>query len=252
MNHTTITKRFKGYSESISCVQNNAPNVSYILTETGVAIGNSPLNFSDAFGATLLSVNFNLASMVRGVARISDLGRPAAGHSSWVPDNSSNNPGPSVRAPFAADALVAEFVGKEEGVAVAETSVEGGGEDGMVSAYAAYKGGLKRVAIVNVRIWNKSDGNGRGMRVFEVPVGNGVQSVRIRRLSAEKGSEAMGFDLGGKGDNVTWAGEQWTYKVDRGIGHFPSENLTEETVRVKNGVAEVKVPSSEAVIVFVG
>ena len=61
---------------------------------------------------------------------------------------------------------------------------------------------------------------------------------------------ALGYDIGGSDANVTWAGEQWSYKIDNGKGHFP-HGKQEETVQVKKGVAEVKVPDSEAVIVWI-
>lgn len=59
----------------------------------------------------------------------------------------------------------------------------------------------------------------------------------------------MGLDLGGADDNVTWAGEQRTYKIDRGLRHFPTGHSIQETVKVKNGQVTIVVPDSAAIIV---
>jgi hypothetical protein len=254
MNHTAITSRFIGYEESINYVRRHNSSVQYVLSETGTAIGNPgpPIWYCDAFGSALWSVDFNLAAMVRHVSRVDDSGRPAAAHSSWVPDNSSSsNPGPSVRAPWAVDPMIVDFIGTTPHLVV-ELGIPGSPQ--VMSAYAGYlasTGTLDRVALVNMHPWKLSSGTPREVRAFDLFIGSGKSQVRVQRLHADQGEEALGYDLGGPQGNVTWAGEQWTYKLDKGKGHFPLGKTQEETVKVSGGVAKILVPDSEAVIVWI-
>lgn len=134
-----------------------------------------------------------------------------------------------------------------------------------LSAYAVYGGNnkLQRMALVNMRLYNGTaaaaggSGKKRTSETFRFPVGDDeVKEVKVRRLRADLGAAAMGFDFGGAGHNVTWAGEQWSKSVDDGKGHFPhggSGTKEEEvqTVKVEDGIAAVEVPDSEAVIVSI-
>ena len=253
MNHSAITQRFIGYEESINYVRSVNTSVQYVLSETGTAIGSPspPLFFCDAFGSALWSVDFNLASMVRYVSRVDDSGRPEAAHSSWTPDNSSDQVGPSVRAPFAVDPMMVDFIGKNPH-SVVELAVADNPD--LMAAYGGYltsTGKLDRVALINMHPWKQSSGDTRLVRAFDLPLGSGIQQVRVQRLHADQGEEALGYDLGGAAGNVTWAGEQWTYKIDKGAGHYPTGMVEQENVTVSNGVAQILVPDTEAVIVWI-
>lgn len=246
MNHTAMTSHLTNYVKSITYLRNNFPNVPYILPETGSSIGSHPLNYSNAFGSTLWSSAFQLAAMARGVERISMTQRPVAKHSLWVPNDSVSDkgmPGPSVRAPFTAQPFVADFIGKD-GSSVVEVL-----GNPFATAYAAFGAGgsAERIAIVNLRLWYKGCGGPRGAMRFDVGVGAGSKAT-LKRLHAASGVTAMGFDIGGPGENITWAGEQWTYKVDKGKGHVIGP--TEETLPVTDGSVTITVPDSEAVILY--
>ncbi|KAK8008368.1 hypothetical protein PG991_010919 [Apiospora marii] len=132
-----------------------------------------------------------------------------------------------------------------------------------LSAYAAYSGAsshgsdggkLERVALLNMRLYNGTEqGASRGSQIFQVLVGSSdVDEVEVRRLHADLGAAAMGFDHSGPEHNATWAGEQWSKKVDDGRGHFPQgAGEVVEKVQVRDGVAVVEVPDSEAVMVSI-
>jgi hypothetical protein len=248
MNHTDIVTKLKRHLESINFVENNHSSVRYIFSETGSAL-NAPLKWSSGFGATLWSVDFQLAAMTHGVKRVVDSGCPAAKHSSWVPDDSvADGDGPQVRAPFTANAFVADFVGSESRSAILEVNMK----QDLLSGYVIYNnetGKQERLALLNLRAWDNATDAERGHQAFSVPVGN-AGSVKISRLHADRGIFATGFDIGGTKNNVTWAGEQWSYLVDKGKGHFPARQLEEETITAENGRAVVKVAQSEAIIVY--
>ncbi|KAL3961226.1 hypothetical protein ACCO45_002749 [Purpureocillium lilacinum] len=117
--------------------------------------------------------------------------------------------------------------------------------------YDNKSGKLQRVALVNMRLYNGTASAKRERMTFQVNVGTGVKEVKVRRLRADKGVAAMGYDFGGPTSNVSWAGEQWSHGVDFGKGHFRSGKVEEKVVKVKNGVASVVVPDSEAVMLLV-
>ncbi|KAK8016685.1 glycoside hydrolase family 79 protein [Apiospora rasikravindrae] len=151
----------------------------------------------------------------------------------------------------------AHVVDAEEDVTIQELDLDTEANPHL-SAYAVYSSGrLGRVALVNMRLYNgtaAAAGNGgyveRGSEVFQIPVGDGVEEVQVQRLHADLGAAAMGYDYGGEQHNVTWAGEQWSKKVDEGKGHFTQGgSQVVEIVKVSGGVASVEVPDSEAVMV---
>lgn len=252
MNHTAITSRFPPIDKSIKYINNNYNNLAYVISETGSAIGAQPVDFSASFGAALWAVDFHLLAMSRGVKRISNTMRPEATHSYWIPDNSggSKTKGPAVHGIFASAPFIADFVGNGSIGKVVEIEIPG--KPDLLSGYALYDQDTKaieRLALVNLKEWYPGLSPKRGNATVSLDVGDSIESVTIRRLHAQNGAAAMGLDLGGADDNVTWAGEQWTYTIDRGMGHIPTGHAIRETVKVENGQVVVVVPDSEAVIV---
>ncbi|KAK8090139.1 hypothetical protein PG997_005100 [Apiospora hydei] len=256
LSHRAITDRLQNrYAASIAA--SRAAGLPYIMSETAAVLGGAPLTFMSGFGYGLWAVDFGLACMAHGVSRVMNLaGRPVAGRTFWVPDptGGDKSPGPQVRAPYPGAIFLTDFVGKGEGLGAVKELDLGVTEHPFLSAYAMYDaqqgGELQRVALVNLRLYNgtRTPNDQRGVETFRVPVPQGVQSIKVRRLHADRGAAAMGFDFGGMEHNVTWAGQQWSYSIDQGKGHG---NVAEDKVQVQNGIAAVNVLDSEAVIVFV-
>jgi hypothetical protein len=179
--------------------------------------------------------------------------RPEATHSFWVPnDMGPQTSGPSVQGVFPSAAFITDFVGKGDSLGkVIEIDVSGTPQ--FFSAFAMYNlqsGKLARVALVNLKQWDHNSKDDRGSAEVILNVDAGVGSLHARRLHAEKGTSAMGFDLGGHEDNVTWAGEQWSHTVDGGKGHFVDGSMVQEEVTVENGHGTVSVLDSEAITVY--
>lgn len=250
INHTAIASRLEPYAAAVNTSRDQG--LDYAITEGAAVLGGPPVQFSGGFGYTLWAVDFNLAAMARGVSRVTNLaGRPNARRVFWTPDatGGKQSPGPHARAPFPAAVFVADFIGK--GAPSAATEVETEGD--LTSAYAVYNeesGALQRVALLNMRLYNGTEGGERGQHTFCVEVGD-VEGVKARRLRAERGVAAMGYDFGGAESNVTWAGEQWSHDVDNGEGHFLGDGTEEEDVEVGDGAACVDVPDSEVVMLVV-
>ena len=258
LNHSAIVARFQtGYTGALDYIEANDSAVTYVISETGSALAGPPKYYQDAFGAALWAVDFNLYAMSVGVKRLDSSQRPAAPHSLWVPDNSTNDPslgseqnvGPQVRGPWFAVPLVADFLGPNPGPVV---EVLGEDTETAYAMYDASSGALSKVALVNLVFWASNSSTTRGSTVFPVAVGDGIDSVTVRRLHADEGAYAQGYDVAGNSSIITWAGETWSYDLDDGAGSLVSGVSQNETVAVCGGVAYVSVPDSEAVIVDIG
>ncbi|KAH8886548.1 hypothetical protein GQ53DRAFT_827864 [Thozetella sp. PMI_491] len=257
LNHTAITERFNLFIPDITASRNL--NIPFVMAEDAAVLGGAPIEFSGGFGYTLWAVDFNLAAMARKINRVANLcGAPTSRRVFWNPDSTggTNSPGPQVRAPFPAAMFVADFIGSETNAAVTEINLGTGIP--LLSAYAMYDGStskLLRVALVNMRIYNATNaalvGNTRGSVTFNLSLGTAVKSAVVRSLHADKGVAAMGYDFGGPTSNVSWAGEQWSYSIDQGKGHYTTGAAQQTTMTVTNGVLSLTVPNSEAVIVTV-
>lgn len=255
MSPDAIATRLDKYTASINAAK--SAGFSYFINEDAAMLSAPTTEFSDGYGYTLWAAEFQLACMARGVSRVSNLaGRPSAKRVFWVPDNSAypRNPGPHVRAPFAAAPYAADFRGSEANIGVVKVPL--GPNVKLLSAYAAYEGTqLKRVALLNLRVWRPAISEERPKTNFKFSVPFQSGTVTVRRLRADRGVAAMGYDwcksqINGcaDGHNVTWAGEQWTKLIDNGVGHGGG---VEKVINVVNGEVVVNVPDSEAVIVFV-
>jgi hypothetical protein len=247
INHTAITDRFKFYMPSLQ--ESRKRGIHYTINENAAVLGGAPITFSGGFGYALWSVDFNLAAMARGVSRVNNLaGQPSAKRVFWNPDSTGGqqSPGPQVRAPFPAAMFVADFIGNASSATV--TEVETGSD--LTSAYAMYDDGLRKVALINMRLFNGTEIDSRKAETFTLSFDESVKKIRVRLLHADKGVAAMGFDFGGPMDNVSWAGEQWSYSIDMGNGHLTSGKIEETYMQVTNGTASVEVPDSEAVMLL--
>lgn len=207
------------HRENIAFLRAKHPNVPYILSETGPQLSGADVTkYLNTLAYTLYCVDFMLYSMSVGVARVDGTQRPANTHSYWVPASGrlTQNPGNEVRAPYYAWPYIADFLGNTKATTgVVELAV--GAEKDQRSAYAVYEDDkLVRIALLNMKPWEAESKEKRGSTTFEI---NGInqKNIRVAHLTAKDGVSAGGFDYNGK--NITWAGEQWAYKIDRGHGH---------------------------------
>ncbi|KAK3707899.1 hypothetical protein LTR37_011751 [Vermiconidia calcicola] len=234
MNHSAVTAKFStGYTSALSYIQSNEPEVDYIISESGSSLIGPQLEFQDAFGAALWYVDFECYAMSLGVKRVDATHRPAAYHSLWVPDSSTNDPtlgdqqniGPQVRGPWFAMPMIADFVGKQPGAVVPVL------EQDLATAYAMYDpstSALSRIMLVNLKFWSAD------------------------RLRADAGAHAQGYDVQGDSGVITWAGETWSYVLDNGSGSLVDGVPVSETIGICQGVASITLPDSEAAIAYFG
>ena len=244
MSHSAITTKGKPYIDAANYLRQSGSNVPFMLTETAGQIGGGAPDLGPTFGSTLWSVDWQMYCMSQGIARIAATMRPNAAHSLWIPIDDlevQNHTGQAVRAPYYAQPFIADFIGTSKpGPNVIEQDMK----DDHFTAYAAYEGNkLTRIALVDLLKWSPPNGT-RPQRNVSISVNNG-QKVRVARLAAEHGAYSGGVDFDGK--NITYAGQQWSKKIDNGKGHPDQQAF--ETPDVKQGVLMVKMMASEAVIV---
>lgn len=245
MNHTAIVSQFDPLKPQLEYLKQNDPTVQPILSETGSSTQSS-IEIQSGFGAALWCIDFQLYSLTQGISRVDATHRPAALHSYWVPDNSTGtlNPGPQVRGVWYALPFIADFLGQNPGKVI---EVDMGSD--TLAAYAIYDAStsaVSKLALINLRAWANGDGSSRGSETVSVPVSSGISSVSVKRLQSAAGAQAMGFDYAGPSENITWAGEQWSYFIDRGNGHQVAGVAAEVSHPVSDGKVQIQIQDSEA------
>ena len=251
MSHTVIKSRLNSYQAAIDYVEKNDPKVAFILSEVGSTLNTVPIDFAGGFGAAMWAVDFHLSAMCRGIKRVANTQRPEAAHAFWISDDTGPvTKRPIVQGIFPAAAFITDFVGSKSLGQVSEISLS---DKGRFTAYAMYgidSDRVERVALVNLKEWNEDSGSSRGSKTVTLKVDDDVSSATVRRMHADRGSLAVGYDWGGSDNNVSYAGEQWSYAIDLGKGHYTDGSMVEESIVLSNGKFEVIVPDTEAVLVF--
>ncbi|KAJ5091704.1 hypothetical protein NUU61_006574 [Penicillium alfredii] len=251
MNHTAITERFPPLNKSIADIKKTDPKIDFVLSETAGVMGGRPIKYAGGFGSAMWAVDFHLTAMAAGVKRVSNTMRPEAAHAFWVSDSSApKTRRPMVQGVFPSAPFIADFVGKDDQGKVIELPT---GHE-LFTAYAKYDvhtGKLARIALINLKRWDPTSPEKRGAASVTLDVGDrNAENVRMERMESGQGSAGLGLDYGGPTHNVTWAGEQWSHKVDKGKGHYVLGGRVQEIVHVNHGKAEVLIPDTEAAIIY--
>ncbi|KAF2637824.1 hypothetical protein P280DRAFT_551970 [Massarina eburnea CBS 473.64] len=241
LNHTDLVAAFKHYQDKINWTRNVA-KASYILSEAGGPLGPRD-EATGHFAIALWGANFMMYAMSHGVDRISLVQRPGVIRALWTPFATAKRPGPMVQAQYYSYPFIADFLGRN--VAGKRGVVEIPLNNSVFSAYGMFEGGtLTRVAVVNLREYS-GEGDRKAVKASLEGLGDGVRKVVVGRLHADEGTAAGGFDVNEK--NITWSGEQWSVAVNNGRAHG---KIVQTEVNITNGVVDVVVPDSEAVIVY--
>ncbi|KAI0169377.1 glycoside hydrolase family 79 protein [Hypoxylon sp. FL1284] len=242
MNMSVTHNHLDQYQGHIDWLKKNRPEIGFILNEVGNSLSQTnEYEFQNRLGSALWQVDFYLYSMAIGVARINYQQIMHAGYNLWLPVASVGFDA-QVFANFYSQPFVADFIGTSSS-RVAQLDVSGGNGPANLAAYAAYEGdAAKRIAIANLDYWNKTSSNmERPSVTLDVSVPADVKSVNVTHLTSPGGA-------GAGADSITYAGSQWTYESS-GKEVKNVRNDTEQ-VTVQNGVARIKVESSEAVLLW--
>lgn len=158
------------------------------------------------------------------------------GYSAWVPVQRGGRD-PYVRAPLYGQVFVADMLGHHPEVQVKELL----GLPWNMSAYGVYEGGLlAKYVVVNYDEWNNTTPYERPSQEVLLSIPSGVDHVIIERLTGNGANADEGIE---------WAGLSWNYTDGR---LAESGNYKSESVEVVGGTAKLNIPSTEAVLVYLG
>ncbi|KAI1405351.1 glycoside hydrolase family 79 protein [Hypoxylon fuscum] len=230
------------FKHRISWLKKNKPDIPFILNEVGNSLyKTNSYEFQARLGSTLWQVDFYLYSMAIGVSRINYQQLMHAGYNLWLPVASAGHKA-QVFSNFYSQPFIADFIGSSGKTRVAKLDVSGNNAPDNLSVYAAYEDNVaKRIAVANLNYWNKTSDGDRPSVTLDISVPKDVKSVKVYHLNSPQGA-------GADADNITYGGSQWTYES---LGK-EVKNVTKDTeeIAVKNGIAQVQVLHSEAVLVW--
>jgi hypothetical protein len=118
-------------------------------------------------------------------------------------------------------------------------------KDNFFCVYAAYDNKkLARIAINNLNLWSgdRKSAASRPSKKVKLSIGDDAKSIEVKKLTSPFGGTAS------TAQNITWGGMRWTAD-----SHGQGVQVLNDTVTlpVHEGVMDVEVCASEAVMVFV-
>lgn len=250
MNHTNIVAAISKHLADHKTISASGDAPPVILGETNSLSVQGLAGVSNAFGAALWSLDYQLLAASTGFKRVHMHQGVDYRYASWQPIG-TNRTTLGTKPPYYGQVATAAFLGSEA-VKVSQVPLSGGERE---AAYAAYENGrLARAMVINLNTYNTTS-NGDGFEPLESPPerpsvdytfslpGVNAQSVGLHRLWAN-GSDAL--------TGVTWDGWSYNYELDDGRP-VRLENVTVgETVEVRDGEVTVTVPHSSAVMLSFG
>ena len=237
MQHSAIASRLDLLRKFITYLRDNHPTIPYVISEIGNSLNPThTYDYQAVLGSALWQVDLQLYAMTIGIARLNWQQIMHAGYDMWLPID-SGNASRQTFAPFYAMPFVGDFIGNTGGSTRA-VQLDTGREN--IPAYAAFVDEKpKRVAIVNLDIWDRGNGT-RPSTTFALNVPGDCNEVRVDVLSSPLGAHASA-------NTITYAGSQWTAASD-GTEVKGVRNDT-RVLSARHGKVEVRVYSSQAVLV---
>lgn len=255
MNHHKTTQSVDAHVRTYRDLTAHHDDVPpHILGEHNSLYHQGKPGLSNSFGAALWGIDFNLYAASVGIKRVHMHMGTDYRYGSWQPITTSTTVA-GTKPPYYGNVAVAAMLSPGRAVpppriSVAHISLP----TPRAAAYAAYHNStLARLLVLNLEAHN-STVNGTGeipdptaparplfRYAFAVPGLHG--SARVQRLFAN-GSDAI--------SGITWDG--WSYNQELADGRpVRLRNVTVgERVEVREGVVEVEVPASQAVLVSFG
>ncbi|MCJ1309933.1 hypothetical protein MMC25_003594 [Agyrium rufum] len=248
MNHSsTVASISHQVNESMLLANYSIP---FILGETNSLYNEGAPGLSNAFGAALWGVDFNLWCASQGIQRVHMHQGTNYRYASWQPIQ-TNITTKGTKAPYYGNIAVAAMIGEST---VNRVQIENLPLPSIFeAAYATYvNGSLSRIAVINMVEYNYTI-NGTALRPkrpnatysFQLPAAYKAKTVvGVQRLLAN-GSDAL--------TGITFDGYSYNYELKNGMPVKLENVTTGETVMVQpGGVVSVTVPYSSSAILNVG
>ena len=245
MNHQAVASELGYFLPFIAYCQStttgtHSKSIPFVLGEVGNSLnqGNN-YTFQGVLGSALWQVDFQLYALAIGVSRIYWQQIMHSGYDMWLPVASAGLPA-QVFSNFYAQPFVADFISSGGITRVSQLNMTAA-PDYMV-AYAAFeKGKAKRIAIVNLNLWDSRNGTTRPATELTLFVPSGIKFVGVRTLNSPKGAYA-------NATSITYAGSQWT-AASNGNEVFDVEPSGITNVSVSNRKVKLEVQDSSAMLV---
>lgn len=241
MTHSSIAERLDLFKPAIQWLQENNPDIDYIISEIGNSLNPThDYSYQAVLGSALWQVDFQLYALSIGVKRFNFQQIMHSGFDLWLPQASGDSE-PQVFASYYAQPFVTDLVGSSGQAQVAQLALSDE-STGNWAAYAAFEGGAPvRLAVLNLNYWNSSSSTSdRASQTLSISVPDNVTSVTVDLLSSPEGA-------GASADTITYGGSQWTYE-SLGLEVTGVRNDT-ETLAVDNGQVSVTIYQSSAVLI---
>lgn len=245
MNHTRTKQSVDAHVSEYNAIN---PGIPHIFGETNSLYNQGRPGLSNTFGAALWGVDFLLYSASVNIRRVHLHMGTNYRYQSWQPIT-TNITSIGTKAPYYGNIAVAAFLGNVNVAPVQITELDTGGSD-LEAAYLAYVDNvLRRIMFINLKEYNYTlNGTGpdlnpepRVVRTYSLNLGaNLTREVSVQRLYAN-GSDAI--------TGITWDGWSYNYELDEGRPVRLSNVTVGEKANITNGILEVGVADSQAVIV---
>lgn len=259
MNHTRTMVSVYEHIVEYDSVFPDGNGVPLIFGECNSLYNQGAPGLSNAFGAALWGIDFNLYSASVGFKRVHMHMGTNYRYGAWQPVETANAT-IGTKPPYYGSIAVAAFLGDTTTTAVSVAGVPLSDErEAAYAASSASSGDLLRVMVINMNGYNTTvDGTGLGESpdpperlertyTFDVPGGqlSPGDQVAVQRLLAN-GSDAI--------TGITWDGWSYNYELDYGLPVRLDNVTTGEYVVVSEDLTvEVSVPdSSAALLSFTG
>ncbi|KAF3761202.1 family 79 glycoside hydrolase [Cryphonectria parasitica EP155] len=191
------------------------PQLDFVLSEVGNAIGSSSNKTTDAIlesslGSAVWTVDWMLCVMSINVTRINmQMGR-IFGFAAWQPNQLQDAP-PHLKGGFYGHVFVADFISNQGSLRVIELPQPSGNKN--ISAYARFHHGtLTKVALINQELWLGSSNRPRASNV----------SLNLEALGPDVPARVKVQKLWGPSantlTNISWAGLDWPFNNITGGG----------------------------------
>ncbi|KAI1844536.1 hypothetical protein JX266_009209 [Neoarthrinium moseri] len=243
MNHTRTKQSVDAHVTEYNAIK---PGVPHIFGETNSLYNQGRPGLSNTFGAALWAVDFMLYSASVNIQRVHMHMGTNYRYQSWQPIT-TNSTSIGTKAPYYGNIAVAAFLGNLNVQPVRVANFDTGGGD-HETAYLSYVDGvLSRIMVINMNEYNYTlNGTGPGLnpaarplRTYSFSVGNLTGEASVQRLYAN-GSDAI--------SGVTWDGWSYNYELDAGRPVRLTNVTIGEKVPITDGIVEVGVADSSAVI----
>lgn len=244
MNHTSTVNSVNNHVNlsRVLSEENLTPGIPYILGESNSLYNEGAPGLSNAFGAALWGIDFNLYCASQSIRRVHMHQGTDYRYAAWQPVQTDKTT-IGTKAPYYGNIFVAAMLQGGDSVQIVNLPLPKEEE----AAYAAYiDGKLARIAVVNLVEFNYTDANPTAPRPsasysFQVP--SSPSHLSVQRLLAN-GSNAI--------TGITWDGWSYNYDLDGGKPVRLHNVTVGERVPVSmDGVVAIDVPYSSAVILNV-